>query len=202
MTLDHDDGRRGRRRLALLIPLLAAATIVTGTASLALFTDTEQADATFSAATISLDPADVASLSLTAGALVPGDVLTDDVTITNDGTAQLRYSVTATSTSGDGLGLRDVLTLSIREVDVTTPASPCSDFDGAVVMAPAVLGSSVVATGDPTPGADAGDRVLAAAAGETLCFRVSLPLATGNAYQGSETTTTFTFDAEQTAHNP
>jgi hypothetical protein len=31
---------------------------------------------------------------------------------------------------------------------------------------------------------------------------VSLPSGTGNAYQGAATTTTFTFDAEQTSSNP
>jgi hypothetical protein len=37
---------------------------------------------------------------------------------------------------------------------------------------------------------------------ETLCFRVNLPLATGNGFQSATTTATFTFDAEQTANNP
>ena len=56
--------------------------------------------------------------------------------------------------------------------------------------------------GNPASGADAGDRVIAAASSETLCFRLTLPIGTGNAYQGATTTTTFTFDAEQTANNP
>jgi hypothetical protein len=46
-----------------------------------------------------------------------------------------------------------------------------------------------------------GDRTLAAAAVETLCFRVSLPGATGNAFQGAATTATLTFDSEQTKNN-
>lgn len=44
--------------------------------------------------------------------------------------------------------------------------------------------------------------MLAAAANETLCFRVTLPAGTGNAYQATTTTTKFTFDAEQTANDP
>jgi hypothetical protein len=35
-----------------------------------------------------------------------------------------------------------------------------------------------------------------------LCFRVSLPLTTGNALQGITSAASFTFDAEQTANNP
>lgn len=194
----------GRRRhaLELLIPLLALVGVGAGATSLALFTDSASVDGTFTTGTISIDPSDVSTLSLSTGALVPGDVITDDVTITNDGTAQLRWSMSTSSTNADGLALRDVLTLTVREVDATTPGTPCDDFDGTLVVSATALGASAVAIGDPTAGADAGDRTLAAATGETLCFRVSLPSATGNAYQGATTTTTFSFDAEQTANNP
>jgi hypothetical protein len=54
---------------------------------------------------------------------------------------------------------------------------------------------------DPAQGAQAGDRVLAPAAGEELCFQVVPPgdVTTG---AGLTTTATFTFQAEQTAYNP
>lgn len=190
-----------RRGLSLLAPMLAMVGIGAGSLSLALFTDSASTDATFTAGTISLDPTDIASMSLSTGALLPGDVLTDDVTITNDGTAELRYSASISSTNTDGLGLRSVLSLAVRQVDVTTPSTPCDDFDGAVVVASTTLDSGA-AFGNAAAGADSGDRTLAAASSETLCFRVSLPLATGNAYQGATTTTTFSFSAEQTANNP
>jgi len=48
----------------------------------------------------------------------------------------------------------------------------------------------------------AGDRTLAASASEILCFNVSLPSGTGNAYQGLTSTATFAFQAEQTTNNP
>ena len=51
-------------------------------------------------------------------------------------------------------------------------------------------------------GADAGDRILAASGSERLRFKVTLPLSTGNAYQGTTCTVAFVFDAEQTANNP
>ncbi|MCV0403379.1 MAG: M73 family metallopeptidase [Chloroflexi bacterium] len=190
------------RLLGFLLPAAALVAIGAGSLSLALFTDSATVDGTFTAGTISLDPSDVASLSLSSGALLPGDVLTDDVTITNDGTAELRYSVSTASTNADGLALRDVLTLTVREIDTTTPGTPCNDFDGALVVAQTAFGASSVGIGSPAAGAQAGDRTLAAASSETLCFRMSLPSATGNAYQGATTTTTFTFNAEQTANNP
>ena len=56
--------------------------------------------------------------------------------------------------------------------------------------------------GDPSQGAQAGDRTLAASANEVLCVQVALPSATGNAFQSAATTGTLTFDAEQVASNP
>lgn len=172
-----------------------------GQLSLALFTDTETVNATFNTGTIDLDAAKVDALVLTSGAMMPGDSITDDVVVENDGTAELRYAMTTASTNADGLGLRDVLTLTVKTVDVTTPGTPCDDFDGTSVLAATALGASAAKFGDPTAGDVTGDRTLSAASNETLCFRVTLPSGTGNAYQGSATTTTFTFNAEQTANN-
>ena len=142
------------------------------------------------------------ALTLTTGTMMPGDSVTDDVVVENDGTAQLRYAMSTASTNPDAKGLRDVLTLTVKTIDVTTPGVPCDNFDGTSVLAATVLGATGAAFGNPAAGAQAGDRVLNAAANETLCFRVTLPSGTGNPYQSATTTTTFTFDAEQTASNP
>ena len=194
--------RRKRRRLALILPVLAMAGIGAGQLSLALFTDTETVDATFGTGSIILDAAKIDALVLTSSAMMPGDSITDDVVVENDGTAQLRYAMTTTSTNADGLNLRDVLTLTVKTVDATDPSTPCDAFDGTSVLAATVLGAAGAGFGDPTAGADTGDRTLNATSNETLCFRVSLPSGTSQAYQGAATTTTFTFDAEQTSNNP
>jgi len=122
--------------------------------------------------------------------------------VENDGSVQLRYALSTSSTNADAKALRDVLTLTVKTIDVTTPVTPCNDFDGTSVLAATALGASGAGFGSSAAGAQAGDRTLAAAANETLCFRVTLPSATGNAYQAATTTTTFTFDAEQTSSNP
>lgn len=194
--------RRRRRTLVLLLSALGILGIGAGQLSLALFTDTETVDATFSTGSIDLDAVSIDALVLTTSAMMPGDSITDDVVVENDGSAQLRYAMTTASTNTDGLLLRDVLTLTVREIDATTPGTPCDNFDGTVVLAATVLGASTAGFGSPTAGAQAGDRVLNAASNETLCFRVSLPSGTGPAYQGASTTTTFSFIAEQTANNP
>ena len=203
-ALDADRRRRRRTRrilgffllFLLLIPGVGATYL-----TLALFTDQETVTADFTTGTIDLDGTKIDALVLTTSALMPGDTVTDDVVVENDGTAQLRYAMTTSSTNADSKALRDALTLTIKTIDVTTPGTPCDNFDGASTLYSGVLGASTAKFGNPAQGSDSGDRTLNAAANETLCFRVSLPSGTGNSYQGATTTTTFTFDAEQTSNN-
>lgn len=195
--------RRRRRFLALLLfLLLLIPSIGTSVLTFALFTDQETVAADFTTGTIILDAVKIDALVLTTTALMPGDTITDDVVVENDGTAQLRWAMTTASTNADSKALRDALTLTVKTIDATTPLVPCDNFDGTTVLAATVLGASTAAIGDPSPGDQGADRVLNAGANETLCFRVTLPSGTGNAYQGATTTTTFTFDAEQTSSNP
>ncbi|HEX4818455.1 MAG TPA: TasA family protein [Nonomuraea sp.] len=196
--------RSRRRDLALLV--LLAGLLVSGAGmsalSLALFSDQETVPGTFGSGSIVLDAAKVDALSLTTADMLPGDSVTDDVIVENDGTAQLRYALSTSSSDPDAKALRDVLTLTVKTIDLTTPSTPCDDFDGVSTLYGGALGASTAGFGSPTAGSQAGDRTLAAAASETLCFRISLPSTAGNAYQSATTTTTFTFDAEQTANNP
>jgi hypothetical protein len=192
----------GPRRLAALVLGLSLIGTLSGAMSLALFTDQETADSTFSSGSIVLDDAKIDGLTLSISPLMPGDLITDDVVVENDGTAQLRYSISTSTTNPDTKALRDALNLTIKTVDVTTPGTPCDNFDGASTLYSGTLGASTAAVGSPAAGAQAGDRTLAGLSAETLCFRISLPLATGNAYAAASAVTTFTFDAEQTANNP
>jgi hypothetical protein len=196
--------RRRRRRVVgfLLLGLLLIPSLGTSYLTLALFTDQETVGADFSTGSIDLDAAKIDALVLTTSGLMPNDTVTDDVVVENDGTAELRYAMTSSSTNPDGKGLRGVLTLTIKTVDVTDPGTPCDAFDGTTTLYSGVLGASTAAFGDPAPEDQGDDRVLAAGANETLCFRIHLPDTTGNAFQGAATTTTFTFDAEQTSSNP
>lgn len=202
-TEPHGNRRRRRRRLfGLLVGMLGILSLGAGQLSLAVFTDQETVAGTFSSGSVILDDVKIDALTLSIAGMVPGDTVTDDVVVENDGSVQFRYALSTASTNPDTKGLRDVLTLTVKTIDVTTPVTPCNDFDGTSVLAATVLGASGAGFGNPAVGAHAGDRVLAAAANETLCFRVTLPAGTGNAYQAATTTTTFTFDAEQTANNP
>lgn len=198
-TLEVPVHRRRRGLLVLFIGALAVFGLSAGRLSLALFTDQETVAGTFSTGSIILDDVKIDGLTLTTSNMMPGDTVTDDVVVENDGTAQLRYALSTSSTNADAKDLRSVLTLTVKGVDVD--GVTCGSFDGTSILAATVLGASTAAFGSPVAGAQAGDRPLNAAANETLCFRVALPSGTGSAYQSATTTTTFTFDAEQTANN-
>ena len=200
MTVPTDPSRssRPRRRAALVVVLLLALTSIgTGFYSLAVFTSTATVGSnTFTTETVVIG-ANPASALITLTTMLPGDSVTAALTISNTGNAQFRYAMTSASTNADAKSLRDQLTLVIKTKDTNTAA--CGNFNGTQLFSGAL---SAAAIGDPTQGAQAGDRTLAASASEILCFQATLPLATGNAFQNATTTTTFTFNAEQTANNP
>ncbi len=183
----HETEIPRRRRRGVLVLLLAGsltAMIGAGSLSLALFTDSAASTGGFTAGSINI--ATSPSVLFNVSPMMPGDDQAATLTVDNDGTGDLRYSMT-TSASGT---LASQLTLTVE-------AGAC---DGSEVLYDgALVGSGF---GDPTAGPDDGDRVLVAGTGtEDLCFTVGLPLATGNGYQGTSASVTFTFAAEQTANN-
>jgi Camelysin metallo-endopeptidase len=208
MDQNQNTERRRRRLIVLLFALVAVGSLTLGTMfSGAWFTDQETDQSTFTTGTIDLDGTDIDAMDLTTGAMMPDDTVSGPVTVHNVGTAQLRYAVSQTSTDPDALALRDALNVAVMTEDTgagsfANDGDYCDDANGTVLHASAAMGASGNLVGNPASGAQAGDRTLNASASEILCFYVSLPSGTGNGYQGATTTTTFTFDAEQTANNP
>jgi len=193
-----------RRHLSRILVVLLVAGVVAaslGVASNAIFTDSQDVDANvFSTGTIDIST-DPTTALVTFSNMAPGDEVTNPITVTNAGSLELRYAVTSDTTE-DTLAAQ--LNLTIK-TGVTTCTNAGFDTDGTVIYGPGDLGSTTPGTdviGDPTPGADTGDRTLAASADEDLCFNVELPTSTGDSFQGLNTTATFTFAAEQTANNP
>lgn len=192
----------------LMLLTFAAAVTVSGIGaggvSAALLTNADIAGAMFTSGTITLAAGQVSLGTLTNENLMPGDVATGWVDIRNDGPNELRYSLGAASAgvSGPHGGmLHSVLVVEVRTIDTLTPLVKCDDFDGTVLQPAEVLGVSNVMFGSPSPMDGRGDRILAAGASDTLCLRVTLPVATGDEYQGATAVTTFAFDAEQTKGN-
>jgi hypothetical protein len=169
--------------------------------SQAVFSDSQAVDAnTFSTGTIDVSTSPTSAL-VTYSDLAPGDKTTQPLVVSNAGTLELRYAISGSATNADAKALKDQLSLIVKTIDVTTPASPCDNFDGTQLYSGDVDSTAGKLVGDSTAGSQTGDRTLAASGSETLCFRVELPSASGNAYQNASTTATFTFDAEQTANN-
>jgi len=147
---------------------------------------------------------------LAFSAMAPGDQAqpVNGVTVINNGTLDLHYALYASATDADTKNLKDSLEVTIRAVDTNADNGNCNEFDGAIIDGPTtdIDGSTSPGTffaifGDSTAGAQAGDRALAAAASEVLCFRIKLALTAPNSSQNAATTVTWEFRAEQTANN-
>ena len=191
------------KKILITVSTVGLLSMLSGLAGLAVFTDSASVAAnTFVTGTIEISTSP-STAYVTFSDMAPGDTVQPDagIVVSNDSsTLEMRYAITSTTTEDV---LAAALDLTIREIDVTVPSTPCDDFDGAVIYATNDLGSTggIDVVGNPAQGADSGDRVLALGTSETLCFRVALPLsATGP--EGITTTATFLFEAEQTKNNP
>lgn len=188
---------------------LAGGTLAVGLTG-AIFTDSDTASANaLTTGTIDISDGDAAAM-FSPDVMAPGGTQEGSITVTNNGSLELRYAMTSTTTDADASSLDGQLDLTIwAEADeaggvddsntdcefVNKPATPIYDAG--------VLGdtTAVNVIGDPTQGSQAGDRTLAASGSELLCFYVLLPSETGNEFQDATTTATFGFSAEQTANN-
>ncbi len=119
------------------------------------------------------------------------------MTVTNAGSLDLRYAVTSTTTE-NVLAAELVLTM---KSGVTTCDDANWTADGTVLYS-GVLGTMATTAvfGSAAPGNDPGDRTLTDGNNEVLCVNVTLPIGS-TAPQGTTSTGTFTFDAEQTKNN-
>lgn len=188
-----------RRRLSATALALALFGSLTTVGVLAVFTDSAAVGANaFSTGTIDISTSPTTALVAFSG-MMPGDSVTNPLVITN-GAGAARYSVSSVATNTDSKGLKDQLVLTIK-TGVTTCTNAGFATDGTQVYTGDLDSSAGKLIGDVAQGADSGDRTLAVSASETLCFKVTLPLSTGNAFTSAASTATFTFDAEQTANN-
>ena len=192
--------RERRRRVGAAATLAGLAFVGIGLSS-ALFTDTQALGANdFTSGTVRISTAPV-NTAVSAGNMAPGDVVTGNVQVDNAGSLRMRYAISASADDPDTKGLRSQLRLSIYS-GVTPGNCALGNLGaGTLLGGPTGLATPAALVGSSTTGFQAGDRTLNATASENLCVQVSLPLATGNAYQNATSTITLTFDAEQTANN-
>ena len=204
-----------RRRLVSTFVIVALAVVgITSLTTSALFTDNETiVGAAITTGTVDLKTSGVLSFDVPAAGLAPGDAAFAAVNVTNSGSLAYRYAVQYTATdvavapataptaalssqlklSSYVLGTGGVASCDHLATDAATPL--------ASVPAPLTTGSLAKFIGDAAQGAQPNDQTLAAAAVQTLCFRIDLPTRTTNDYQNTSTTITLRFDAEQTVNN-
>jgi predicted ribosomally synthesized peptide with SipW-like signal peptide len=188
------------RKFATTVVVLALLVGVLSVGVLAVFTDSTSVGAnTFATGNVDVSTSPASAL-VTFSAMLPGDQVTAPITVTNAGSADLRYAITSTTTENV---LAAQLDLTVKS-GVATCTNGGFGASGTVLYGPADLGNTTAVNlvGNPSQGAQAGDRALTAGANEVLCFNVSLPLSTGNAFVSLTSTATFTFQAEQTRNNP
>lgn len=160
----------------------------------ATFTDSGTASSTFTAGTVDLvvggDTDDVyAFTSIEMSNMKPGDVRYAPLTIANTGSLGFTYTMATSATNGDSKGLAAQLTLGVKKV---ADAAACDSAGGGygtsleTLTAEGALSTRAITS-----------RTLNAGASEVACFRVELPSASGDTFQGATTTATFTFSATQ-----
>lgn len=196
---DDDDRRAGGLFFKVLgtITVMAVGLGLIATLSLAVFTDSESVGGnTFETGTVDIAVAPAVAI-VTSANMAPGDQVTAPLTVTNNGTLDLRYAVRSVTTENV---LAAELVLTIKS-GVALCNNASWTLSGAVLYS-GQLGqvAGIPIFGSNVAGADAGDRTLVSGANEVLCANVSLPLA--SVAQGVTTTATLTFDAEQTVNNP
>lgn len=186
-----------RRNLFILLLVAGVLAGAPWAITQAVWTDSQDVTGnTFSTGSVDISTSPTSAL-VTFASMVPGDKVTAPLTVSNAGTLQLRYAMTA-SISGSTT-LSDGLELQIKS-GVTTCSNAGFDTDGSNVYATGTLTAGAI--GSTAQGSQPGDRTLNASASEVLCFQVRLPSNAGTGLQGLSTTATFTFAAEQTTNNP
>lgn len=128
--------------------------------------------------------------------LAPGDQVAAAVSVKNDGNVDLRYSMVSSATTPSGDLAAQAITMVVK-VNVTHCNSTGFNQSGTVVYSGPLgsyAGRKVI--GDPTRGAQPGDRLLSPGEVETICVNVTMPSNVGNEYQGASTRVRFRFDSE------
>jgi len=201
----RDLSRRHLSRILVVLLVTGVVAASLGVASNAIWTDSQNVDANvFSTGTINILTDPTTALVTFTPAMAPGDEVVNDIKVRNDGSLQLRYAVTSTTTENT---LAAQLDLTIwDEAEEGDGGTDCNSTPPASKLyGPDNLGSTTPGTnvmGNPQQGFQAGDRTLAAAVEQFLCFKVKLPTSTDDTFQGKTTTATFVFAAEQTNSNP
>lgn len=174
-----------KKRILISLLIIGAVVASVTMGAMALFTDQATSSANgFTSGTVDIALTNGTPLPFAVSDMAPGDSVNGTLVVANSGTLELRYAMTTTPDNASTLD---------EQLD-------CVITQGATTLYSGKLSSAAI--GNSAQGAQAGDRVLGPGTNETLTFAVSMPIGTGNSYQGTTCTVAFVFNAEQTANNP
>ncbi len=156
----------------------------------ATFTDDATSSSTFATGTVNMELADDTTdaysfTTLSTSNMKPGDVKFATLKVENAGSIASTYTMTSAES--------ETVLSGQLQLGAVVGAVTC---DAAGYTTAATAGT-VIASGALSSAAISTARALGAAASETLCFRVELPTASDNTFQGLTTTSTFTFSLTQ-----
>ncbi len=118
--------------------------------------------------------------------MVPGNSTAGVLTVSNSGTAPLKYFVHAVASNADGKGLGSALGAKVTADSVVTGASPSATCAGAALgNTGTTFGSNLVSSATP--------RLLAPGASETLCIQATLSSSAPSTLQNATTNIQFNF---------
>ena len=193
--------RRGDNRLPLALVALAVTLAWSGSfgSVYALFVAPSAApaqDISTGTVTVGLTGPGGGSAAISFASAHPGASVVQQLRVSNTGSLELRYAVSSQVVSGTA-ALAEALVWTVRTgvTDCSAAgftASGTQVFDG--VLATSAKAAKI---GDPTQGAQAGDRSVAAGTTDVLCSRLTLPTTAPSSLQGLAVGVTLSVDAEQ-----
>jgi predicted ribosomally synthesized peptide with SipW-like signal peptide len=199
-----------RRRSTLRVRAVLAAGVVLGigtAATLAAWTDTENATGSFGASVFGTESQSAGSPEYASNTTAPGASLTFNASAMSPGNsyyAWLNVRTTANSTVGGTVTLSSAAgsgtiatALQYRAVRVTAPASAATCNAGAFTTSPVfIAGNASTYLGlSALPTTPVASTIGAAGAALGYCFEVRMPTGTPGSFQGTTGTATWTFTA-------
>lgn len=186
LSLSHLRSTRVRAALAL-----GAVVSIAATGSLAAWTDTVTVNGTtLTAGRIDLrvnnQDAITGYSGLNISNMVPGNSVAAVVTVSNNGTVPLTYTLDSVAVDGAPAGMGAQLAARLTGASSVTGTLPNQTCGGTVITG---SGSSFNGALIPNPIA----RTLAVGASETLCIQATLSSTAPSTIQGASTTINFTF---------
>lgn len=188
---------RGSGRLRALLGLGLVGVLAT-TGTFAFWTDDVAiTGTTFTAGTLDLQVNDtdtsVSTTTLGMAVMVPGSTSAEVLTLKNNGTAPLKWTMTGglTGTDAGAFGTAGALALTVSAGGTRSGSGNSATCSGGTTLVNAVALTATTTTGlvttrQPTAGA------MAAAGTQTLCFQVTLDAAAPSSLQGKTASATFT----------